>query len=73
MKKCAEIQIFKIKHFRIENLGQKWRMRFFIAKNQLLFEIKLLLPEAFLSLLLIVLQIEGCVHLVTPCVAKFEF
>ena len=41
MKKCAKIQIFKIKHPRIENLGQKWRMRFFMAKNQLFFEIKL--------------------------------
>ena len=41
MKKCAKIQIFKINHSRIENLGQKWRMRFFMAKNRLLFEIKL--------------------------------
>ena len=33
LKKCAKIQIFKMKHSRIENLGQKWRMRFFMAKN----------------------------------------
>ena len=34
-------QIFKIKHSRIGNSGQKWEMRFFMAKNWIVFEIKL--------------------------------
>ena len=41
MRKSAKIQIFKIKPYMIENSWQKWRMRFFMAKNQILFEIKL--------------------------------
>ena len=51
MKKCAKIQILKINHSRIENSGQKWRMRFFMAKTQLLFEIKLPLTEMELMFL----------------------
>ena len=38
--------MFKIKHSRIENWGQKWMMRIFMAKKQLFFEIKLPLPLA---------------------------
>ena len=37
LEKCAKIQIFKIKYSRIENSGQKWRMRFFYGQKSITF------------------------------------